>query len=93
MGKKTQLREAKAEATKLKQERMRFPYILYACLSIYNQLYLEPSRKDITYFDAFTYEESVGNMMDTAYVGDIRLSYDTLKLQSATGIFWFQISV
>ena len=72
---------------------MRFPYILYACLNIYNKLYLEPSRKDITYFDAFTYEESIGSMIGTTYVGDIRLAYNTLKLQSVAGIFWFKTGV
>ena len=68
---------------------MRFPYILYACLNIYNKLYAEPSRVDIAYCDAFIYEEAIGKMIGTAYTGGIRLAYNTLKLGSADGIFWF----
>ena len=69
---------------------MSFPYILFACLNIYNKFYTEPSRTDITYHDAFVYEETVANMIGTVYTGDIRMAYDTLELRSAADFFWFK---
>ena len=69
---------------------MRFPYILFAWLHIYNQLFKEPDRSDIAYCDAFVYQETIGNKMEISYTGDILLTYSTLQIQSAEGMFWFK---
>lgn len=72
---------------------MHFPYILFACLDIYNQFHSEPERTDLAFTDAFVYQDAIDDRIGTSYTGDIFLAYNTLQLHSANDIFWFKIGM
>ena len=91
-GKKSQLRKAKVKAQEDRQDRMCIPYVLYACLSIYNKFHSDPQRSDVIYTDSFIYSATLATQISSSYTGNIQISYDTLDISSNTDMFWFQTS-
>lgn len=85
--------DASAKAVYYSQDSLRIPYLLAACLYIYNQVYRTSTWSKDSYLQVFKFQAEVAKEIRTTFIDDLASAFESLELKSPNEFFWFNIGM